>query len=303
MNSKSTGLFLVLMISVLPLYTLSQVTVTLPVEQDAMVRYFGNQADPQNFGGYAYINMHAWTNGGTYVVHRSLMAYDLSFIGTQSEIVDATLKLYCDRYSTLYPNGHEQLYVYNPNGCVIQRIIEPWDEIDISWMNIPATDFTHEVHMPQSQASFQNYAIDVTDLVQDMINHPDSSFGFRIKLENEQPYNRMVFASSDHPNPELHPVLEVTFFTVGVNKPLTREFTICPNPADEKATIYLGGLYDGSPTTIQVTNSLGLPVRSFKHITGHQYQLKLQNWEEGIYLVSILRHHRLLASSYLVVMR
>ncbi len=53
---------------------------------------------------------------------------------------------------------------------------------------------------------------DITTLVQEMVNNRAEDYGFIIKLETEDGNKGMYFASSDHPDPNLHPKLIVTYY-------------------------------------------------------------------------------------------
>ena len=53
--------------------------------------------------------------------------------------------------------------------------------------------------------------INVTQLVQDMVNNPSSSFGFMISMQDTTIYRRLIFASSDNTNPSKHPMLLVKY--------------------------------------------------------------------------------------------
>jgi hypothetical protein len=57
----------------------------------------------------------------------------------------------------------------------------------------------------------QDYVMDVTSMVQDMVTNPSSNYGFMLQLINEQYYRCMLFASSDHANANLHPKLEICY--------------------------------------------------------------------------------------------
>ncbi len=282
---------------------LSQTTITLEASKDVMIRYFGSDGDTQNYGSYPYINMHAWTNGGYYVVHRSLIDFDLSIIGPGSEILNAILKLYSDRSSTLYPDGHQYLYDYNPNECEINRIVQPWIEDEINWTIKPSVTYHDEMHVAPSHSNFQDYQINVTNLVQDMIDNPDSNFGFQIKLENEQPYSRMVFASSNNENPDIHPVLEITYLTSGIKQSVSTGFKIYPNPASDKITIDFGNIYENDKFTIHVLNVLGQTVKTYSSIGKCQFTIDLGQYDDGIYVLRILQKGKRIYSSEVVVWR
>ncbi len=64
----------------------------------------------------------------------------------------------------------------------------------------------NQVELPASTSQFQDYTnIDITALVQEMINEPSTNYGFMIKLNNENYYRSMLFATSDYSNAAKHP--------------------------------------------------------------------------------------------------
>ena len=206
---------LLLILLCMPMFILSTLCIaqtsslTLSASKDAMIREYNGIGDGNNYGTVQYLNMHAWTNGGIPVTHRSLIDFDLSTIPSNSFIQSAFLFLYVDINVNTFPGGHYPLS--GSNECIIKRVITNWNEISVTWNNQPGTTTSNQTNIPQSTASNQDYIIDVTNLIQDMNNDTLNSFGFLIKLINENYYRRMIFASKDNPNREKHPKLQVTY--------------------------------------------------------------------------------------------
>lgn len=152
----------------------------------------------------------AFTAQGDFFVQRSFLQFDLSNIPVGSKIISAKLSLWCNTIS-----GHAQ-FQYGDNICHLKRIIQPWQENVVTWNNQPPTTDLHAVLLPVSVSQTQDYLnTDVKEIVQDMVDNPSSSFGFMLKLDNESVYRTMVFASSDHPNPEMRPKLEIYYTDCG----------------------------------------------------------------------------------------
>ena len=63
--------------------------------------------------------------------------------------------------------------------------INSWNEQSITWNNQPNVTTQNQIIVPASSSVHQNYNINVTSLVQDIINNPNSSFGFSLKLQTE----------------------------------------------------------------------------------------------------------------------
>ena len=162
----------------------------------------------QNFGASKELSAIAWTNGGAVSNARGLIEFDLSAIPAKSLINNAKLSLYYNPTST---NGNDTALI-GTNACLLKRITENWTRETVTWDNQPQTTEINKVILPQSTTSNQNYLdINVTALVADMINNPTQSFGFMLKLETEEFYRRLIFASSDNPDLTLHPKLEITY--------------------------------------------------------------------------------------------
>lgn len=201
---------LLLSLFILPLFLQAQSTLVLSASKDAPIREYNGVGDGNNYGTVPFLNIQAWTNGGITANQRSLIDFDLSVIPANSLIQSASLLLYVDINVSPFPGGHQQLS--GSNESRIKRIIANWDEFLVTWNNQPGTTTLNQVLIPQSTSSNEDYSIDVTNLVQDMVDDTLNSFGFFIKLVTESYYRRMIFASSDNPLEELHPKLVVTFF-------------------------------------------------------------------------------------------
>lgn len=156
----------------------------------------------------------AWTwyahgyDGG---VRRSLVDFDLSSIPESAKIVNATLYLYYNPTSGDIPStqGHSQRD--GSNKSILSRITAPWSEETVTWNTQPAVSMDNQIHVRASESATEDYAIDVKNLVEDMVANPSESFGFLYALANEDYYRAMIFASSDNANNELHPKLVVEY--------------------------------------------------------------------------------------------
>ena len=184
--------------------------VTLSASKDAVIREYNGVGDGNNYGLVPFLNMQAWTNSGSSVNQRSLINFDLSAIPLNAIIQSASLLLYVDINLNTFPGGHQQLS--GSNESVIKKITANWDESIVTWNTQPSVTTLNQTIIPQSISNNQDYIIDVTSLVQDMFSDTLNRFGFLIKLINESYYRRMIFASRDNSNAELHPKLSVTYF-------------------------------------------------------------------------------------------
>ena len=159
-----------------------------------------------NFGDSLLLSVFSWTNDGLFNMARSLLSFDLSAILPQTQIKKATLSLYWITYKTL--TGHT-----GENAFSIYRIISQWDEHLVTWNNQPEYTLTNKVSVPESLAEDQSYIdLDVTNLVQDMIDNPTESHGFLLKLEEEFPYKLVILAPSDYTDSKKRPKLIIYYW-------------------------------------------------------------------------------------------
>ncbi len=158
-------------------------------------------------GDYEYMKANAWTWGGDFGIERSFIEFDLDSIPPNVEITSAQLSFF---YHFL--GGNIEQTHSGDNYSLIQRIVTPWSESGTSWNNQPGATSVNEVIVPPSTEPQQDFLdIDVTDLVIDMLDDPENSYGFLFRILNEEEYRRLAFASSDHPDPDKWPMLVITY--------------------------------------------------------------------------------------------
>lgn len=176
--------------------------------KDAILHSLASEQDV-NRGDNPQMPAAAWTVGGAPAILRSMIGFDLTNIPPGAYIHSAKLSFFAwDEETGMGPHSTRS----GSNTCFIQRITSEWQENTVTWNNRPTTTSLNQVTLCGSVSETQHYEnIEVTQLVQDMIDYPSRSFGFLIRLQNETHYRNMNFASSDHPNPALHPMLVITY--------------------------------------------------------------------------------------------
>jgi hypothetical protein len=214
-------------------YTLDCNMLTLqPNESDGKDAFISSNVLDAGQGNSTEFDASAWTIFGLPVTIRSLIDFDLSSLSNVATIQSAQLTLYNNpNAQNGYANG-QHVHESVSNEAVLQRIISPWIE-DVAWNNQPTTTSQNEVTLAQDTNSYQDYILDVTNLMQDVISDPSNSFGFLLKLKNESPYRLLAFASSDHPNASLHPKLEICYSDlITINNPVFKNnsISVFPNP-------------------------------------------------------------------------
>jgi gliding motility-associated-like protein len=188
--------------------TLPGQTTTLVLQPDAACgkdAYLEDFEPNTNYGNHPDFLATAWTNGGAPVVVRSLIAFNLSGIPSGTTILNATLNLY--HYNSTANIGHS--IMSGPNDATLYRITTNWNESTVTWNTMPSITTMNSLFIPASTSTTENYTLNVTTLIQDMVNDPANSFGFLFKLNNESYYRSMLFASSDESDPTLHPKLTI----------------------------------------------------------------------------------------------
>lgn len=203
----------------------------------------------RNFGTEETLWMKDWTwnaigcSGGTI---RSLLCFtELSNIPSNAVIVSATLRLYgvtSDR-NTSYPGAPASYY---ENTVVVQQVTSPWNENTVTWNTQPSTTTANQFIIPQSTSQYNwnytNSSSELVAMVQNMVS--GNNYGFMLRLQTEQHYRNMVFASSDHPDASLHPELEVTY------KVCNAHFSYCvANTGDKKLKYTFHSLEQGGQHT------------------------------------------------------
>ena len=225
----------------------AQVFVTLPVSFDSPVGYHDdyNTAN-QNFGNAAFIasfqipGYHFGVN-----TNRGLMAFDLSSIPVGSTIISAKLNLhaYTDFTVAALQNGH-----CGNNQSKFSRITSNWNETTVTWNSQPAVSNVNEILLNQSNATNQDYLnVNVSNLVQDMVNNPTTSFGFRLALVDEVVTSSLAFCSKEYPDPSKHPSLVVEYRLPASSLPenIQEFFRFEPNPVQHSLNVHFSDVSNG----------------------------------------------------------
>ncbi|MBN2736653.1 MAG: DNRLRE domain-containing protein [Spirochaetales bacterium] len=181
----------------------SVVTVILYAQQDGRVYDIA----PDNPAGYAdYFAADAWTWSSRPGKVRSLLQFNLSSIASNKTITEAKLYLY----------SHPSIKHYSPsststNAVHLYRVISPWSANTACWNNQPSISSYHSVQVPAAQYGYssKNYVLDVTAMINDMYRY--GNYGMMLKLDSENYYRRMYFASSECSQSSLRPRLVIKY--------------------------------------------------------------------------------------------
>ncbi len=169
--------------------------------------YPNNNYTNRNFGDHPEFQASAWTAGESFVV-RSLIKFNLESIPPSSSVKNAVLNLYSVD-NTVNGPGHSTLS--GSNAWKLQQVAAGWSESTVTWNTQPVITVTNSIDLPASMATIQDYQIDVTAFVANMVKNPSTNHGLLLRLADETIYRRILFASSDHPDSSKHPKLVVTY--------------------------------------------------------------------------------------------
>lgn len=193
-------------------YLSAQVAVTIDLKSGS-----GQDLYISNFPGWEDLNLNpdpdfaavAWTGGGIPFIGRSMAQFDLSVLPAGVAILDARLDLYANPTPEHSP-GHSN--TSGSNLATLRRIITPWSEETTTWNSQPTTTTQNQVMLPPTSITDADYLdVNVTGLVRDMYQDPANSFGFMLQLVTEAHFRALNFASSDGPDPSVHPKLRITY--------------------------------------------------------------------------------------------
>ena len=240
-----------------------------------------------NYGQNHQLTVNAWTFQAVPGAVRSLIEFDLGQVPANVTIDTALLSFFA--WDSLTSMGQHDPQS-GPNACWVERVTGFWNEQTVTWLNQPPTTAQNRLVIPSSSHPSQDFvAIGVTRLVQDMLNDPSNSFGFMIKLQDENYYRRMNFASSDHPNHALHPQLRVCYSVESPPPPpssvgaLELRALVYPNPTTGSFWVNVS---ESALTTVEIQNSLGQVVRLLD-VNQSPAVIDLINQPRGVYLVTI----------------
>lgn len=162
--------------------------------KDAVIYYTQTY---ENFGNESEMPVYAAKINNVFNMSRALLDFNLLAVPDNAKIVKAVLYLYYN--PSALPSGGS-VHKAN-NALIVQRIIAPWDESEVAWTPQPDITWTDTVHVSKSKNGAQDYAIDVTKLVKADLKAPDKSYGYMIRLANENLWTespQVLFYTSDY---------------------------------------------------------------------------------------------------------
>lgn len=181
--------------------------------KDAMV---SNLAPDMNFGSHRYFEATFLTEPVLTVMrsNRSLIWFDLGALPKSAVIKKVTLTLWYDipipwDSAVFYPSTSEFRWC----GAVLQQIVEPWEEMKVSWKTQPRTIEANQVYIYPFIKNANFIDVDVTSLYQPVDYSDCPNHGMLFRLWPEERFPGFRFASSDYHVATMRPQLTV-YYTI-----------------------------------------------------------------------------------------
>ena len=186
-------------------------------------------SNSQNAGLFNVIRVESWQwISGRNDSIRSLIDFNLDTLQHYtSQLQSATLIL--KHFSN--PNFTKQV---GQNKFNVHVVTSNWNESTVNWVNKPLYDNSISVSGLKSTSDTQSYSLDVTPLINHYIQNQGK--GFYLKLDNEQPFSGVSFASRENTNLNLRPQLVLELgsgmsidennFKLNFNNPFQNELLI-----------------------------------------------------------------------------
>jgi hypothetical protein len=199
--------------------------------KDAMI---SKSLPENNFGDYPFfeaIAIEPWRSDIQNQLTRSLIQWDLNQLPKSASIRKAIMTLYYpdvwvdpvtnDSVKNINTGWVDSTGVPERYPCaVLQRIVSPWEEYEVTWTSQPQTTEEGQVFVPQKYYIMNTACvncfvppvyeeIDVTSLLKSTSG--TAQFGMMFKLVKEEYSQWFRFASSDFKTPKLWPKLEIYY--------------------------------------------------------------------------------------------
>jgi hypothetical protein len=278
----------------------------IPIK-DASIGFHDNYNSANNnygsaiyYGAFSQPGFSGGENAGM-----GLMMFDLSQFPAGTIISDARLNLYgCGPFG-----GGDVASIgdVGKNASRVERITTPWEEFTVTYNTQPLVTYQNFVKLKASNSVDQDYLdIDVTALTQDMIDEPLNSYGFRIRLRNEEPNRGLAFWSTDGPFPDEYPTLTITLGEnlIGSNSKddhsTIARTLVYPNPFSITATIQLQQSYSGDGQVL-IFDSFGRLVSQFTTPLFSTINIERGNLVNGFYQFAIVQENRIVERGKFVI--
>lgn len=182
--------------------------------KDAMITDLNNNV---NYGDHPFFEASFLSEPILTVMRtkQSLIQFNVNDLPKGARITKVTLTLWFESilWDTLYSDLDNTLFA--DQMLVLQQIVEPWEEHEVTWENQPSTIEANQVFIPMWDALSANVrTYDVTSLFVPMQEIAAPNYGMMFKIYGDNPYpGGKQFLSSDFDIPEMRPKLTV-YYTI-----------------------------------------------------------------------------------------
>lgn len=251
----------------------------------------------KNWANGKELVLYNWTfNGRPYRI-QLVMRFDLTQLPPDAIIEDAHLSLFNSPNSN---EGHQRGHEGRNTDFAIRRITSAWEENTVTFNTTPQSTRAGEVLVAGHRTNNQDFTnMKVTELVKAM--YAGENFGFFLSLTGRDIYNTLIFASSDHPNTDLHPELKITYTVPEEGARSIGDQFLLSSPANSHYVLDLTGVPAGE-LKYNVVNLHGNRFIPPTELPGRaKTELTLNSLPRGTYLLTLTLDGRHYATNKLVV--
>jgi hypothetical protein len=180
--------------------------------KDAMI---SNLEPDRNFGDYKYFEATFLTEPVLTVMrsNRSLIYFNMDSLPKSASIQKVTLRLTYDLpipwdSTNIVPDPSTGVAFY---GAVLQQIIEPWDEHQVTWNTQPKTTEFNQVFLYPFILNTNVIEVDVTGLFVNPSASMLPNYGMLFRLWPDDKFPGFRFASSDYAEAYMRPKLIIQY--------------------------------------------------------------------------------------------
>jgi hypothetical protein len=232
---------------------------------------------------------------------RGLIRFDLSSLPVNATITNASLSLYADNSATIGITG-QPTYGTNNAGW-LQRITSAWTYNTVTWNTLPTTTTADEVQLAQSINTSENYVLNVTQLIKDIMSS-GNNYGFELLQQNETtPYQSLVFGSSANADSTLRPKLDICYTTPSSIAEVTNpniNIQVYPNPAKDEIVFKTNSSESMKNYHVEMYNVIGQEVRNFQ-LYPYLVTINTSDLERGMYFYKIVGSNIVVKSGKIVL--
>lgn len=175
-----------------------------------------------------------WTYQGYYGIERCYLWFTTANISPNAVIDSALISLFY-YYDDPYDHPHSVIYPAEGNEGIFRRVTAPWNADHINWELQPGATDSNQVVIPGSEFPDQDYPrIDISDLYADLFY--GNNYGVLFRQVDEIYYNRLNFASINHSDTSMRPILDVYYHLRTITGKVD-----CPECSFESKVVLMNG--------------------------------------------------------------